>query len=165
MNASFGTKLMVANGVIMSKLVYLITLWGGAEQYLIRAVQVQQLAAARAVCGVGCWRWSKGRLLSKMGWLSVKQLIFYHTVLQVHKTLKTKKPGPLYTSLSSEYPYRTRGAAHGQIRQNESISVQTTFKYRAMQNFNSVPASVRTGYTATVKTKLKTWVKNNIPID
>ena len=164
-NASFGTKLMVANGVIMSKLVYLITLWGGAEQYLIRAVQVQQLAAARAVCGVGCWRWSKGRLLSKMGWLSVKQLVFYHTVLQVHKTLKTKKPGPLYTSLSSEYPYRTRGAAHGQIRQNESISVQTTFKYRAMQNFNCVPASVRTGYTASVKTKLKTWIKTNIPID
>ena len=42
-NASFGTKLMVANGIVMSKLVYLITLWGGAQQYLINALQVQQL--------------------------------------------------------------------------------------------------------------------------
>ena len=41
-NASFSTKLMIANGVVMSKLVYLITLWGGgAKQYLINALQVQ----------------------------------------------------------------------------------------------------------------------------
>ena len=53
-NADFSTKLMVANGVILSKLTYLITLWGGAQQYLIDAVQVQQLAAARVVCGFGC---------------------------------------------------------------------------------------------------------------
>ena len=52
MNASFGTKLMVANGVVMSKLAYHITLWSGAQQYLLSAVQVQQLAAARAVCGL-----------------------------------------------------------------------------------------------------------------
>ena len=53
-NAKFGTKLMVANGVVMSKLAYLITLWGGAQQYLLSALQVQQLTAARAVCGYGC---------------------------------------------------------------------------------------------------------------
>ena len=73
MNASFGTKLMVANGVVMSKLVYLITVWGGAQQYLLSAVQVQQIAAARAVCGFGCWRWSKKKLLDRVGWLLVRQ--------------------------------------------------------------------------------------------
>ena len=59
-NASFHTKLMVANGVFMSKMVYLITLWGsGAQQYLLRALQVQKLAAARVVCGVESLRWSR----------------------------------------------------------------------------------------------------------
>ena len=37
---------MIANGAIMSKLVYLITVWGGASQYLLKAVQVKQLDAA-----------------------------------------------------------------------------------------------------------------------
>ena len=164
-NASFDTKLMVANGVVMSKLAYLITLWGGAQQYLLNAVQVQQLAAARAVCGFGCWRWSKRKLLDKMGWLSVKQLVFYHTVLQVHKTLKTGMPKPLHQSLTGAYPRHTRRAASGQIRHDENFSSQSTFKYRAMQSYNSVPVSVRVGTTATVKRKLKQWIKTNIPID
>ena len=133
-NGSFGTRLMVANGVIMSKLSYLVTLWGGAQEYLISAVQVQQLAAARAVCGFDCWRWNKSKLLNKMGWLSVRQLVFYQTVLQAHKTLKTKVPQPLHHSLSGTYPRDTRSAASGQIRNGNSFSSQATFKYRAMPN-------------------------------
>ena len=50
-NGSFKTKLKVANGIIMSKLSYLITVWGGAQEYLLDALQVQQLSAARVVCG------------------------------------------------------------------------------------------------------------------
>ena len=164
-NASFQTKLKVANGVVMSKLVYLITLWGGAQQYLLNAVQVQQLAAARAVCGFGCWRWSRRKLLEKMGWLSVRQLVFYHSVLQVHKTLNTRVPLSLFQALSVDYPIRTRSAANGQIRQDDSFLSQATFKYRAMKSYNSVPDSVRTGFTVTVKRKLKQWIKTNIPID
>ena len=36
---------MISNGVVMSQLTYLITLLGGASQYLINGLQVQQLAA------------------------------------------------------------------------------------------------------------------------
>ena len=50
-NATFNTRLMIANGVVMSKMVYLINLWGGAQQYLLKAMQLQQLRAIRAVCG------------------------------------------------------------------------------------------------------------------
>ena len=164
-NASFSTRLMIANGVVMSKLAYLITLWGGAQQYLLDAIQVQQLAAARVVCGYGCYRWSRRKLLDKVGWLSVRQLILYHTVIQAHKTLITGVPKPLYQSLSGTYPRNTRNAAVGQIRQGNNFSSSSTFKYRAMQGYNSVPVSVRTGSTATVKRKLKQWIKTNIPID
>ena len=30
--ASFKTRLMVANGAVMSKLIYMITVWGGAQE-------------------------------------------------------------------------------------------------------------------------------------
>ena len=81
-SAGFATKLMVANGIIMSKLMYLMVVWGGAQQYLFSALQVQQLTAARAVCGFACWGWSKKRLLDRTGWLSIRQLMFFHTALQ-----------------------------------------------------------------------------------
>ena len=161
--ASFKTKLMVANGIIMSKLMYLITLWGGAQEYLLSALQVQQLTAARAVCGFGSWGWSKRKLLDRVGWLSVRQLVFFHTVLQANKIINTGLPKEIYRSLSTKYPYQTRSAASGLIRQEDMV--KSSFKYRAMKFFNQVPVSVRTGSQATVKKKLKMWVKTNVPID
>ena len=96
---------------------------------------------------------------------SVKQLVFYHTVLQAHKTITAKVPQPLYDSLSSDYPRFTRSASKGQIRLTGREISGATFKYRAMVNYNSVPMEIRTGSTKTVKVKLKKWIQANIPID
>ena len=67
---------MVANDIVMSKLIYLITLWGGAQEYLLSALQVQQVSAARAVCGFGSWEWTRKKLLDRVEWLSFRQAIF-----------------------------------------------------------------------------------------
>ena len=163
-NAKFKTRLMIANGAVHSKVVSLITLWGCAQHYLLNAVQVQQLTAARTVCGLQSLRWSRARLLRAVGWLSIRQLVVYHTVLQAHKTLSTGRPSLLYDSLTSQYPYQTRGATSGQIRLHENISTKS-FKYRAMVSYNSVPVDVRQGALPTVKKKLKQWVANNVPLD
>ena len=163
-NSKLSTRLMIANGAVHSKLVYLITLWGNAQQYLLKAVQVQQLTAARTVCGLQSLRWSRTKLLRTVGWMSIRQLIFYHTVLQAHKTLSTGKPSHLYNSLTSHYPYQTRGATSGQIRLSDRTCTRT-FKYRAMDNYNRVPEDIRKGTLPTVKKKLKLWVIKNVPID
>jgi hypothetical protein len=38
-------------------------------------------------------------------------------------------------------------------------------EHRAVHWFNAVPVSVRTGILAAVKTKLRKWVRQNVPID
>ena len=48
-NASFKTRLMVANSCFMSIITYMISVWGGTEKYIVRAVQVMQNKAARCV--------------------------------------------------------------------------------------------------------------------
>ena len=156
---------MVANGAVQSKLVYLINLWGGAQQYLLKALQTQQLKAARTVCGFQSRRWSRGRTLRRVGWMSVRQLVYFHTVLQAHKTITTGLPRPLHASLCTEHPYRTRNATNGNIRLAENISSTSTFKYRAMVNYNSVPGEVKRGSMAAVKKKLKQWVLKNVALD
>ena len=115
-------------------------------------------------------RWSKKKLLNKLNWLSIRQLIYFHTTLQAHKTITTGKPVSMKKSITTEYPYVTRRAAHGQIRYGETFRgdsdlVSASFKHRALHCYNAVPTSVRTGTLATVKQKLKVWVKQNIPID
>ena len=131
----------------------------------MNALQVQQPIAARGVCGVGCCRWSKRKLLDKVGWLSVRQLVFFHTVLQAHKTIKSGLPNPLHQAISCQYPYRTRLTTSGMIRQGDKYQAKSSFRYRVTQCFNQVPANVRVGTLATVKRKLKQWIKSDIPID
>ena len=121
-NAKFSTRLMVANGAVQSKLVYLCTVWGGAQQYLLKAIQTQQMTAARTVCGFQSWGWSRRRLLKRLGWMSVRQLV------EFHKTIRTGLPRPLHASLTSVYPYRTRSAANGLIRLGENNMSTKIFK-------------------------------------
>ena len=164
-SACFSTRLMIANGAVQSRLVYLITVWGGTKQYLLRALKVQQLNAARTVCGYHSRWWSTRRLLQHVGWLSVRQLVFFHTALQAHKTMVTGVPRPLFSHLTADNPYRTRSVTEGKIKLRDDYRSIRTFKYRAMTTFNSIPVDVRTGTQSTVKMKLKKWVVKNIPID
>ena len=75
------------------------------------------------------------------------------------------QPRPLLYSISTDHPRNTRSAANGQIRFGEAFKNKNTFKYRAMQWYNSVPVSVKRGSLPVVKKKLRTWVKENVPID
>ena len=45
------TRKIVAGGLVQSKLQYLLPLFGAAPDYLMKGLQVQQMAAARAVIG------------------------------------------------------------------------------------------------------------------
>jgi hypothetical protein len=49
--ASFQTRLMVANGIVISQLCYLIQLLGGCEGYLLNSLQIILNRAARSVTG------------------------------------------------------------------------------------------------------------------
>ena len=47
--ASFKTRKMLANGLYMSKLIYLMPVWMGCEDYLVTALQVNLNKVARLV--------------------------------------------------------------------------------------------------------------------
>ena len=89
--ANFKVRLVIANGIFCSKLIFQISLWGGTEDYLIKALQVLQNKAARVVCK-GDKFTSVSTLLKQCGWLSVKQLVFFHSVVLVYKTFLTTYP-------------------------------------------------------------------------
>ena len=48
-SASFQARLTVANGIFMSKLIFMIALWSGCQEFLINSLQVCQNKAARVV--------------------------------------------------------------------------------------------------------------------
>ena len=164
------TRLMVANGIVMSKLSYLIQLWGGCDSYLQHALQLLQNRAARVVTGQGRFTPIR-KLLKDCNWLSVKQLIFFQTTALVHKVILTGSPQYLKERLSTSHPYRTRQSSTGSIRFAETFgctkdTAHDSFCYRGTKEYNTIPASIRASRTlATFKTKLRDWVKGNVSID
>ena len=167
--ADFKTKLAVATGIIQSKIQYLLPLFGGAPDYLLNSIQVQQLKAARFVCGYNSYYWSTQKLLHTCGWLSIKQQEFYSTCLLAHKISSTRLPRNLYSAIVQPHTYNTRAAAQGQIRygaeyRGDSEMTRSSFKYRAQKYYNAIPADMKRQSLATFKVKLKNHAARNIPV-
>ena len=169
-HADLRTKKMVASGIFQSKLQYLLPLFGAAPDYLLRGVQVQQMAAARAVVGHQSLRWSNARVLNYLGWLNVKQQYVASTLTLTHKIVTTGKPANIYRSMVSPYPYPTRRAARQELRawagtvrgRDRTALTQRTFQYQAIAYYNSIPVNYK-GYTIDrFKSAAKKWALSNV---
>ena len=168
--ADFKTRKMLADRLFMSKLVYLIPLWGGCEKFLIKALQMIQNKAARTVCKLGIFTPIK-TLLRHCGWLSVNQLVFYHTVILLFKTLANQTPKYLYEMTSTELHYPARAENPGKLRvvaeylPEQGLNYRS-YKWRSTRSWNQLPPDIRTTTNLIqFKVKLKAWVLQNIDIN
>ena len=173
--ASFKAKLNIANGIIMSKILYLLPLYGGCPEYLLSAIQTKQNEAMRQVTGR---RWvvpgkqfvSTSDLLKQCGWLSVRQLSFYTTVLSVHNTLVHKTPEYLYNKLTGGHCQRTRAAAIYKVERTcvdeARLKIASeSYRWRGHQQHSMIPTSLKDETNINYfKIRLKLWVKENISI-
>ena len=136
----------------------------------LSALQILQNKAARLVVKKGLYTPTR-TLLKECGWLSLRQLVFYHTVLSVHKITVTGKPLQLKKKFSQEYSYQTRQATGGGVRlvadqRCKSKLASNGFCNRGVSEYNRLPNSVRKVNSLGIfKAKLKDWIKCNIPID
>ena len=165
--ASFKNRKMIADGILISKLSYLIALWGGCSSFLMTSLQIIQNKAARVVTKLA-WSTPTRDLLKQCGWLSVHQLAVYHSVLMVYKVMKVQSPAYLYSMFNSHYRYRTRQCDSGIIKHmtcpHLTLSSQS-FKYQASGHFNSLPENIRAAKSLPqFKLLVKEWIRENISI-
>ena len=168
--ADLRTRKMVAAGIITAKLQYLLPLFGAAPDYLLRTLQVQQMAAARAVLGPRAFRWSNQRILAALGWLNVKQMYVTSVLALTHRIVKSGKPTNLHRSIVSSFPYATRSAASGELRacagtmraRGRTATTVRTFRYQAIHLYNQIPASFRSLNQEQFKAAVKRWAKGHV---
>ena len=167
--ADFKTRKMMTNGLFMSKLAYLMPLWGGCQKFLISSLQVMQNKAARYVTKKNIFTPTKV-LLKQCGWMSVNQMVFFHTLILFYKTRQSKFPTALYNMASSEYSYNTREKSRGNFkvvsntRLQSSLAVQS-FRWRSVEFWNKLPMNIKTiEKIEDFKKSLKEWTFENISI-
>ena len=163
--SSFKNRKMLANGIFLSKLSYLIALWGGCGIVLRKSLQVIQNKVARAVTRLD-WSTSPQVLLTQVGWLSVNQLTFYHSVLQVYKVKVSHTPRYLNNMFNWSYQYNTRQAEGGLIKLVGKPKLDITknsFRWRAANEYNQLPLEIRKSLTlCSFKLKAKAWIQENV---
>ena len=157
------TKLALANGIVISKLAYGLEMWGNCQGYLRKALQVQQLTAARAVCGYKSYYWSTGKLLSSCKWLSVNQMYWQQVFTTTHKITISKKPVNLHQRMTAQHEHSTR-AATGVSRGFGNNLAKRSFNHSATE-YNKLPAAIRGAKTIQgFKKSLRGWVEKHIKL-
>ena len=148
-SASFKAKLNIANGIFMYKILYLLPLNGGCPEYLLSALQTKQNKAMRQITGKRCVILGKqyvspGDLLNQCGWLSIRQLCYYTTVLSIHKTLVQQTPEYLFNKLTSGQRHQPRAAKdHKVVRpcleEGRLGIVNSSWRWRRNRQHSALP--------------------------
>ena len=152
--SSFKTRLSVCSSLVISKILYVLPLYGGAPEYMMTALQQNMTAALRIVTKN---KWdvrgrrltSAAELLNQCGLLSVKQMVFYHSVAAVHKVLNHRAPEYLHqvvtNALSSgvRHRYPTSTAGTRAVTPARLSVANTSFRWRASTQYAALPQDLQ----------------------
>ena len=144
---------LLANTLLMSKLTYLMPIWGGATPNHISKVQIVQNKIARWVTGKRK-RTRIKELLQACDWMSINNMIRFHSTLMIWKMVQTRKPGHLSAKLNIE--------ADNLINITEP-RLQFTGRSlinRGASTWNDLPPEIRSIVNnGAFKRRLRTWIR------
>ena len=151
-------RLTITTGIFNSVLVYCLPLFGGCTKEQIHDLQVLQNKAAQIVAHKPPFT-SRKLLYDQIGWMTVSQLVVYHTLLMIFKIRKSGEPEYLAGFLLKES--RTGRIMEPNIKLGLA---QRSFCMRGSSHWNSLPPTVRNSVKLReFKLKLKPWITQNIP--
>ena len=148
----------IVQGVFNSVLCYCLPLFGGCSNSQVQMLQVQQNKAAQIVLNFPP-RTSRDLMFDKLKWLTVSQLIAYHTAITVYRVRLSKSPEHLANLLCRE---NHNGHI---ILKNPKLQVyKDSFIFRGGILWNKLPRELRSCLTfPKFKSDLKGLITGNIP--
>ena len=150
------SRLRLANGIIMSRLLYLIQVWGCASKpSWIQRLQRVQNKAAQYVTKKN--KFTKiSILLSDCNWMSILQLIQFHSLLLFWKTVHLESGRFLsYGCIRKEDNFY-------KPRNNRILLTKLSWKSRSILWWNELPDRIRNDYDiVSFKGSLRAWIFSN----
>ena len=150
--------------MVMSYLSYLVPLYGGCPEYHLNSLQVLQNKAARLVTKAN-WYTPSATMLQQVGWLTIRQMIVYHSLIMIYQVKQEKKPSYIYDRISTSFNVATRLAENNGIKENRKMKTNLgmqSFLSRSINDWNRLPADIRTtSNLIKFKAGVKLWVKQN----
>ena len=147
----------ITQGIFNSILVYCLPLFGGCDKSELTSLQVLQNKAAQIVTRSPP-RAVRNPMFDKLDWLSVNQLVVYHTLLQVYNIRSSREPEYLSQAL------RDDNRNVNIIISNTDLSLaKNSFVFRGAKLWNNLPPNIRNNFKISkFKKESRKWVKENI---
>ena len=134
-NLPIKSRLILANGLFISKLLYLLPMWGGLMNRDCRKIQRLLNKCARMVLGRN--RKTRTRkLMQECNWLYFTELVSYHSVIQLYKIINSNKPVNLCNKFSITPESRIL------ITPGRLNIARNSFKWRSVHTWNELPSHV-----------------------
>ena len=154
----FHLRKIVSEGLFNSVLSYCLPLFGACDVREIHDIQVLQNKVAQLVTHSPP-RAVRNPMFDKLGWLTVNQLVRYHTLLAVFRIKRSGEPEYFSEGLCNE---NINGKI---IVQNTKLTLaKKSFKVRGSCQWNALPPDIRNlEEIGAFKKEIKVWIKNNVP--
>ena len=149
---------IVSEGIFNSVLCYCLPLFGGCDRGELQDLQILQNKAAQLVTQSPP-RAARNPMYDTLDWLTVNQLVVYHTVLAVYRVRTSGEPEYLADGLCCD-----NRTGHIVVKPTRLSLLQKSFKFRGAIQWNELPHSIRTLETiGAFKAAVKVWIKNHVP--
>ena len=153
-----GTKLpskvrkTLAEGMIISRILYLIPIWGAATGNYVRKAQILLNKTAKWVTGHK--RTMKtSKLMQEIGWMNIRELQTQHSLLLMWKCIHLGTPDFMRQRLT------VKDDGSLEITEARLKFTGRAFKWKMSSVWNDLPESLRQEkIVAVFKKRLKTWI-------
>ena len=144
----------LAEGLIVSKLLYLLPVWGSTTANQMRKGQILLSKAARWVTGMR--RSTRtSTLMREVGWMNLIELQQQHSCVLFWKILHLGAPGHLRGKLVIEDDWKVV------VERTRIKFTERSFMWKTGMTWNELPESLRKEKSVAVfKTQLKRWIMN-----
>ena len=147
--ADLKSRKALAEGLILSKLNYCISLWGTTTAGIMQQIQVLLNDVVRTVFGIGRKRFTElDPLYKKLKWLKLTQTLAYHDIISLHTVVKYNTPQDLAKKFKPDVipTYNTRASRKTFKRNPETTSInalkQSGYVCRAARLYEGLPELV-----------------------
>ena len=152
-NMSFKARLHLTNSLVLSRLSYMICMWGNTTPNYITRAQVVLNAAARVVTQKDKFT-SQKTLMKECRWLNIRELTTYHSLTQLWKTVWWHIPGHLDARITTTDDHNTLLTANPRL-----LITRNGYRQQSIKNWNSLPAHLRTEMSISrFKKGVKNWL-------
>ena len=145
-------RLLLINSLLISRIIYTIPIYGGLQEIHARKIQTIMNNAARFISGAGR-RTQTRKLMTKCNWLSFRELVKYHSLVQLWKLVKLRKP----EILASKFQLSDDNFIRNQNPRLQIVG--RNFRWRSIQDWNQLSQEVRDSTKLSIfKSGLKKWI-------